>query len=146
MRSLLSRATQVDPSFSVGLGLIVILGVAEILAATFYYVGGARAARVSAEAVVASAARPLASPVSAPTPAPAAAQPAVSPATAVSAPSSLVDQLLREGIELRDRGDTTTALKRFDEALDSEPDNTAVLMEKAKTYDSMQLYERSNQV
>jgi hypothetical protein len=54
--------------------------------------------------------------------------------------------LLREGIELRDRGDTTTALKRFDEALDSEPDNTAVLMEKAKTYDSMQLYERSNEV
>src|SRR5713101_5872075 len=77
MRSLLSRATQVDPSFSVGLGLIVILAVAEILAATLYYVGRARAARVSAEAVVASAARPLASPVSAPTPAPAAAQPAV---------------------------------------------------------------------
>jgi hypothetical protein len=147
MRTLLSRAIQVDPSFHIGLGLIVILAVAEIFFATSYYFGRARTARLSAGAVVASAARPLASPVSAQTPAPAAAEPAVSPATAVSAPSpSLVDQLLREGIELRDRGDTTTALKRFDEALDSEPDNTAVLMEKAKTYDSMQLYERSNEV
>src|SRR5262249_37642950 len=34
---------------------------------------------------------------------------------------SLVDQLLREGIELRDRGDTTNAIERLQEALDSEP-------------------------
>src|ERR1700756_6060639 len=34
---------------------------------------------------------------------------------------SLVDQLLREGIELRDRGDTTNAIERFREAVDSEP-------------------------
>jgi tetratricopeptide (TPR) repeat protein len=144
MRTLLSRAIQVDPSFHIGLSLIVILAVAEIFAATFYYVGRARTAPVSTQPVAATVAR---APTVLPTPAPAAAQPSVSPATAVSAPSpSLVDQLLREGIELRDRGDTTTALKRFDEALDSEPDNAAVLMEKAKTYDSMQLYERSNEV
>src|SRR4029078_8847704 len=31
---------------------------------------------------------------------------------------SLVDQLLRESIELRDRGDTTTAIERLQEALD----------------------------
>jgi hypothetical protein len=58
----------------------------------------------------------------------------------------LVDQLLREGIELRDRGDTTNALARFEEALDSEPSNITVLEEIAKTYDSMQLYDRSNEV
>src|SRR5438046_2771792 len=58
----------------------------------------------------------------------------------------MFDKLVRYVMELRVRGDTTTALKRFDEALDSEPDNTAVLMEKAKTYDSMQLYDRSNEV
>jgi tetratricopeptide (TPR) repeat protein len=52
--------------------------------------------------------------------------------------------LLREGIESRDRGDTTTALARFDEALDSEPNNTAVLEETAKTYESMQLLDRAN--
>jgi tetratricopeptide (TPR) repeat protein len=59
---------------------------------------------------------------------------------------SLVDQLKREGIELRDRGDTTNAIERLQEALDSEPNNAAVLAELAKTYDLMQLYDRANEV
>ena len=59
---------------------------------------------------------------------------------------SLVDQLLREGIELRDRGETTNAIDRLQEALDSEPNNAAVLAELAKTYDLMQLYDRANEV
>src|SRR6184192_1332336 len=59
---------------------------------------------------------------------------------------SLVDQLLREGIELRDRGDTTNAIERFQEALDSEPKNAAVLAELANTYDLMQLYDRANEM
>src|SRR5712672_814213 len=59
---------------------------------------------------------------------------------------SLVDQLLREGIELRDRGDTTNAIERLQEALDSEPNNAAVLAEVAKTYDLMQLYDRANEI
>jgi hypothetical protein len=36
MRTLLSRATRVDPSFNVGLGLVVIIAVAEIFAVTSY--------------------------------------------------------------------------------------------------------------
>ena len=59
---------------------------------------------------------------------------------------SLADQLLREGIELRDRGDTTNAIERLQEALDSEPNNAAVLAELAKTYDLMQLYDRANEM
>jgi len=59
---------------------------------------------------------------------------------------SLVDQLLREGIELRDRGDTTNAIERLQEALDSEPNNATVLAELAKTYDLMQLYDRANEM
>jgi hypothetical protein len=58
----------------------------------------------------------------------------------------LVDQLKREGIELRDRGDTTTAIERLQEALDSEPNNAAVLAELAKTYDLMQLYDRADEI
>ena len=146
MRTLLSRAIQVDPSFHIGLGLIVILAVAEIFLATSYYVGRARAARISAQAVAANVARPAAPSVSAQTPAPAPAQPAVSPATVPAPSPSLVDQLLREGIELRDRGDTTNALARLQEALDSEPNNTVVLEEMAKTYESMQLLDRANDV
>jgi hypothetical protein len=59
---------------------------------------------------------------------------------------SLVDQLLREGIELRDQGDTTNAIERLQEALESEPNNAAVLAELAKTYDLMQLYDRANEM
>jgi tetratricopeptide (TPR) repeat protein len=59
---------------------------------------------------------------------------------------SLVDQLKREGIELRDRGDTTNAIERLKEALDSEPDNAAVLAELAKTYDLTQLHDRANEI
>src|SRR5213082_2878804 len=102
MRTLLSRAIRIDPSFHVGLALIVILAAAEIFFATSYYVGRARAARISAQAVAATITRPATPAVSLQTPAPPLAQPAVSPAAAVPASSpSLVAQLLREGIELR---------------------------------------------
>src|SRR6478736_3052615 len=59
---------------------------------------------------------------------------------------SLADQLLREGIELRDQGDTTNAIERLQEALDSEPNNAAVLAELAKTYDLIQLYDLANEI
>ena len=65
--------------------------------------------------------------------------------TPASGPS-LVDQLLREGIELRDRGDTTKAIERMQEALDSEPNNAVLLAELAKTYDLTQLYDRANEI
>jgi tetratricopeptide (TPR) repeat protein len=147
MRTLLSRATQVDPSFNVGLGLVVILALAEIFAVTSYYLGPGRLARTSAPAVATTIARPTALPVLAPAAAPPATQTAPSPESVVQTrPPSLVDQLLREGIELRDRGDTTNALARFQEALDSEPSNVSILEEIAKTYDSMQLYDKSNDV
>jgi tetratricopeptide (TPR) repeat protein len=141
MRTLLSRAIQIDPSFQIGLSLIVILALAEIFAATFYYVGRIRASRVSAVATIVTHPPQVLPPA-----APAAAQPATAPAAALPVPpESLVDQLLREGIESRNRGDTTTALARFDEALDNEPNNTAVLEETAKTYESMQLLDRANE-
>jgi tetratricopeptide (TPR) repeat protein len=148
MRTLLSRAIQIDPSFHVALGLVVILGVAEIFFGTSYYVGRARANRVLPQAIANTIARPpAASPASAYSPAPAGAQPAVPPAAAVTSPApSIVDQLLREGKELRERGDTTNALARFQEALDSEPDNTSVLEEMAQTYEAMQLFDRANDV
>jgi tetratricopeptide (TPR) repeat protein len=142
MRTLLSRAIQIDPSFHVALGVIVILAIAEVFFATSYYVGRARANRVSAQAVMATVSRaPSASSASA------AAQPSVPPAAAISTPlPSIVDQLLREGKEFRERGDTTNALARFQEALDNEPDNTGVLQEMAQTYESMQLLDRANDV
>jgi hypothetical protein len=143
MRTLLSRAIQIDPSFHVALGILLVIAVAEMFFATSYYVGRARANRVAAQAIAATIAPPHpAASVAASSPA---AQPSVAPATTTSSPAaSLVDQLLREGKDLRDRGDTTNALARFQEALDSEPDNTGVLEQMAQTYESMQLLDRAN--
>ncbi len=144
MRTLFSRAIQIDPSFHVALGVLVIFAIAEVFFATSYYVGRARANRVAAQPVTPTIA-PATS--SAPALAPAAAQPSVSPSTAVSTPpTSVVDQLLREGKEFRERGDMTNALARFQEALDSEPDNTGVLQETAQIYESMQMFDRANDV
>src|SRR4030095_8940517 len=146
MRTLLSRAIQIDPSFHVALGVLVILAIAEVFFATSHYVGRARANRISAQAVTATIARAPATSSASALP-PAAAQPRVPPAAALSTPPpSIVDQLLREGKEFRERGDTTNALARFQEALDSEPDNTGVLQETAQTYESMQMFDRAHDV
>src|SRR5262249_13747328 len=149
MRTLLSRATQVDPSFNVGLGLVIILAVAQVFAIASYYIGRVQPVRTSVQPVATTIARPAASPASTPapvaqaTPAAAASSPELAPQTP---PPSLVDQLLKQGVELRDRGDTTNALARFEQALDSESNNVTVLEEIAKTYDAMQLYEKSNEM
>jgi tetratricopeptide (TPR) repeat protein len=143
MRTLLSRAIQIDPSFHAALGVLVILAITEVFFATSYYVGRARANRVSAQAVTATIARAPAASASTP----AVAQPSVPPVAAVTSPAlSIVDQLLRDGKEFRERGDTTNALARFQEALDSEPDNAGVLQEMAQTYESMQMFDRANDV
>src|SRR5581483_327049 len=135
MRSLLSRAIQIDPSFHLGLTLVVLLAAAEIFAVILHYASRSGAGRITTLQTL-PAALPRA-------PATAVAQPRPSqPATVATPLPSLAEQLMREGVQLRDRGDTTTALQRFDEALDSEPDNVGVLLEKAKTYDAMQLYDR----
>src|SRR5207247_7624300 len=90
--------------------------------------------------------RPAAPAVST-TPAAAPARAGKPPEAAAPTPLlSLVDQLLREGIELRERGDTTTALARLQEASESDPTNAAVLEETAKTYEAMQLFDRSTEM
>jgi len=61
-------------------------------------------------------------------------------------PPSLIDSVLREGVELRDRGDTTHAIYRLQQALELEPNNAIALTELAKTYELMRLSEYANEV
>jgi tetratricopeptide (TPR) repeat protein len=55
------------------------------------------------------------------------------------------DPLLKEATELRERGDTTNALARLQEASEKDPKNAQVLAEMAKIYESIQNFERSNE-
>jgi TonB family protein len=63
-----------------------------------------------------------------------------------SSPPPLVDRLLREAIDLRNRGDTTNALARLHEALESDPNNPTVLEEMANTYEALQPIDRSKEI
>src|SRR6266571_5349700 len=141
MRILLSRATHFDRNFSVGLGLVVILGAVEIFSASFYYISRIRAGGTSAQSVAATIVRRSAASVTPTSIGRAISQTGMAP----SPVPSLVDRLLTEATELRDRGDTTNALARLHEALERDPKNASVLEEMAKTYESMQLFDRSNE-
>jgi hypothetical protein len=141
MRILLLRAARADRNFNVGIGLVVIFAAAELFSVSFYYAGRIRAARMSAQPAIATMERHVSA-----TPAPTLTQPEVSPAPRGFAFSPVRRRSARaRSIELRDRGDTTNALARLHEASERDPKNAIVLEEIAKTYESMQLFDRSNE-
>ncbi|HSH38848.1 MAG TPA: hypothetical protein VK993_08685, partial [Chthoniobacterales bacterium] len=55
------------------------------------------------------------------------------------------EQLLRDATLLRERGDTTNALARLQDAAQRDPKNANVLAEMAIIYESIQLFDRSNE-
>src|SRR5919109_2071944 len=106
-------AQRSDKSFNIGLGLIIFFAAAEILSASFYYVGRVRPAYVTAKSKVVPAALPSAAP-SAPPVALAIASPSPALAPSTSA-ASVADRLLKEANAARDSGDTMNALSRLQE-------------------------------
>ena len=72
--------------------------------------------------------------------------PAASTQTTPSAAAlSVAEKLLKEATELRDKGDTTNALARLQDAAQRDPKNANVLAEMAMIYESIQLFDRSNE-
>ena len=136
-------AQRSDKSFNIGLGLIILFAAAEILSASFYYVGRVRPAYVTAKSKVVPAALPSAAP-SAPPVALAIASPSPALAPSTSA-ASVADRLLKEANAARDSGDTMNALSRLQEASQRDPKNSEVLAEMAMIYESIQNFDRSNE-
>ncbi|HEV3409254.1 MAG TPA: hypothetical protein VG095_03105, partial [Chthoniobacterales bacterium] len=71
--------------------------------------------------------------------------PAVAQTTPSMAALSVAEHLLKEATLLRERGDTTNALARLQDAAQRDPKNANVLAEMAMIYESIQLFDRSNQ-
>jgi tetratricopeptide (TPR) repeat protein len=145
MRTLtLSSSAQGDRSFRIGLIVIALFAAAEIFSASYYYLGRLRIARTTVQpAVAVTAPTPAAPAASAAPPAPIASPPAAaSPSTSAL---SVADRLLKEATALRERGDTTNALARLQEAAQKDPKNAQVLAEMATIYESIQLFDRSNE-
>ena len=139
MRTLsLSSSAQGDRSFRIGLGVVVLFAAAEIFSAGYYYISRVRTARTAPQPSVAAKA-----------PTPAATVAPTAPPVAKASPStpalSVADRLLKEATALRERGDTTNALARLQEAAEKDPKNAQVLAEMATIYESIQLFDRSNE-
>ncbi|MGI8957142.1 MAG: tetratricopeptide repeat protein, partial [Chthoniobacterales bacterium] len=61
-------------------------------------------------------------------------------------PTGVADALLHLAKSFRERGDTTNAIAKLQQATALDPGNAEILAELALTYESMQLYDRSNEV
>ncbi len=133
-----------DKIFRIALLAVVIFGAAQLSTVLVYYVGKRRAEYLAAHPVVTA---PAATPVA--TAPPAAPKTTPAPASVQSTPSAAVlstaERLLKEATELRDKGDTTNALARLQDAAQRDPKNANVLAEMAMIYESIQLFERSNE-
>src|SRR5437763_551124 len=136
--------TPPDKIFAIALGLVAVFGAVEIAGVALYYIKRARteyaAAHPKAPAAPAAAPEATAAPVEETTSAPTTAQ-----STPNAAVLSAAEQLLKEATLLRDQGDTTNALARLQEAAQSDPKNANMLAQMAMIYESIQLFERSNE-
>src|SRR4051812_29847641 len=154
---LISPTPPPDKMFRIVVWVVVAFGAAELAGLGVFYAGKWRAEYVAAHPKpVAPATTPApaaptvaekttaAAPTTATTPvvAPPAATTQTTPSTAAL---SIAEKLLKEATELRDKGDTTNALARLQDAAQRDPKNANVLAEMAMIYESIQLYERSNE-
>lgn len=150
MRSLTFTGPRGDTSFKIGLAMVALFAVVEVFFGGYYYAGHLRHRTVStgatstqpAQVAPAATAPPVAA-VPAPTVAPG---PTAVPS--VSAPSAVAtdEQLVQEGIDLTNRGDSASALNRFQQAAEKNPKNAQAYAEMAKIYESTNNLTRSNEM
>src|ERR1700730_12952820 len=136
--------TPPDRILAIALGLVAVFGAVEIGGGALYYLGRAPAHHAAAHP------KALAAPAAAPQTTAAPVNQTTLPPTAVQSPPStavlsVAERLLKEATLLRDQGDTTNALARLQEAAQSDPKNANVLAQTAMIYESIELFERSNE-
>ena len=136
--------TPPDKIFTIALGIVAIFAAAEIAGTAVFYINRARTEYIAAHPKAAPA------PVEAPKTTAAPVEETAPAASTVQAPPSATvlsaaERLLKEATELRDKGDTTSALARLQEAAQSDPKNANVLALMAMIYESIQLFDRSNE-
>lgn len=143
----LSSPARPDKIFRIAVIAVVIVGAAELVAVAVHYAGKRRAQIAdSPPTPLATPAAVLTSPpVGAAQPVPSAAPVIAAQTTPSNAALSVAEHLLKEATLLRERGDTTNALARLQDASQRDPKNANVLAEMAMIYESIQLFDRSNE-
>ena len=146
------NVSRAQKTFTVAMTLLGTVAAMQILAALYLYTRRARAAvaiplRSAVEARLFNDSKVTPTPTARPVTVPAVA--GVPPATVrrvQAPPTSVADTLLRVAKGFRERGDTTNAIAKLQQATALDPGNAEILAELAMTYESMQLFERSNEV
>ena len=155
MRTLsFSGAHRGDHSFKIGVALVGALALFEFIFGAYYFVGYRKANRVATTPPAqlpetTATAAPEATPA---TPAfalvPGATLPPVPAASA--APQVLAaatdQRLLSEGMAFASRGDTATAMTRFQQAVEANPRNAQAYAEMARIYEATNNLDRSNEM
>jgi hypothetical protein len=143
-------STRPDKTFRIAVIAAAVLGAAELIAIGVYFGGRARSARQTDQPV--AAIQPAAAPAATAAPTTQTAPPptttaptSVAQTTPSNAALSVAEHLLKEATLLRERGDTTNALARLQDASQRDPQNANVLAEMAMIYESIQLFDRSNE-
>lgn len=143
------QPSRADRGFNIAVGLVIVFAAAELGSFGLFYARKIRPEHAAAPPRAAPAPAPAAV-VSRTTPAPPPpiVQASVSPPAAATPSTSVLsasDRLLKEAAALRERGDTTTALARLQQASEKDPKNAQVLAEMATIYESILNFDRSNE-
>lgn len=146
------HVTRAEKTFRVAIILLGTVAAMQVLAALYLYTRHSREAaaipmRSAVEARLFTYSSATPTPTVRPVTVPAVA--GVPPATVrrvQTPPTSVADTLLRVAKGFRERGDTTNAIAKLQQAIALEPGNAETLAELAMTYESMQLFDRSNEV
>ncbi len=145
-----------DTTLVVALAIVAIFGALEIAGVAVHYVSRARDnyktshPTAPAPAVVAppktnATTTNTVTTTAAPAQVSNAPAPAESKAGTNTTVLSTAERMLKEANALRDKGDTTSALARLQEAAQRDPKNAEVLATMGMIYESIQLFERSNE-
>ncbi|MBA2435670.1 MAG: tetratricopeptide repeat protein [Chthoniobacterales bacterium] len=140
-------------TFALALALLGAVALAQVLAALYLYTRQPAAEvlplekKAAVETSLFRYPKPKATPSAAPVKVPAVAGvPSATVRRAPAAPTGVADTLLNVAKGFRERGDTTNAIAKLQQATALDPGNAEILAELALTYESMQLLDRSNAV
>jgi hypothetical protein len=137
-----SPSSRNERVYIVALSIVILFAAAEILATLIHFSATMRQQP-------ATVSKPAATPPASAPASPSAVQSVTSTATSSLPPSSAAlsasERLLKEARALNERGDTANALARLQEAAQRDPKNPQVLAEMATIYESIQLFDRSNE-
>jgi tetratricopeptide (TPR) repeat protein len=148
----LTHISREQKTFAVAMALLGAVAAAQLLSALYFFTRRPPEAPAAAEPrrrrrIFSCLRRKLTATSAVPAKVPArgqASRTAVAPAR--PSPESVPETLLRVAKGFRERGDTTNAIAKLQQAAALDPGNADILAELALTYESMQLFDRSNEV